>query len=160
MHVYECMATQVKTCVPESSCEKAGEIMRRHHRGFLSIVDSLKRRRVVGVVTDRDIMLHLTYVNLPASKLAVKVCMRAAPPMISREADLEVAVRVMEKEALYQLPVIDEGKLVGMLSLEDIALAVHRQWAYIGPHVTEQNVTAILEAIAVARERRQRNSRS
>ena len=159
MQIHECMTTNVKTCVPEQSCAKAGEIMRRHHRGFLSIVESLKSRRVLGMVTDRDIMLHLIQVDLPASEVTVKVCMRAAPPMISPEADLEVAVRVMEKEALYHLPVIDQGKLVGMLSLEDIALAIHRQWAYVGPHVTGQNVTAILEAIALARERRNGNSR-
>lgn len=159
MRVRECMTANAKACVPEISCAKAGEIMRRHHRGFLSIVDSLKTRRVVGMITDRDIMLHLVHLDLPASEVAVKVCMRAAPPMISPEADLEVAVRVMEKEALYQLPVIDQGRLVGMLSLEDIALAARRQWAYVGPHVTEQNVAAILEAIAVARERHNGNSR-
>ena len=159
MQTREFMATNVKVCVPESSCAKAGEIMRRHQRGFLSIVDSLKTRRVVGVVTDRDIMLHLVHLDLPASEVAVKACMRGAPPMISPEADLEVAVRVMKEEALYQLPVIEQGRLVGMLSLEDIALAIRRQWAYVSSHVTEQNVAEIIGAIAVARERKQGNSR-
>ena len=59
----------------------------------------------------------------------------------------------MKKEAVDRLPVIAQGRLVGVLSLQDIALAARRQWTYIGPHVTEQAVTEILEAIAVALER-------
>jgi len=113
MQIREFMSTNVKMCVPESSCAKAGEIMRRHQRGFLSIVDSLKTRRVIGMVTDRDIMLHLVHRNLPASEVAVKACMTGVPPMISPEADLEVAIRVMKKEAVDRLPVIDQGRLVG-----------------------------------------------
>lgn len=159
MQIREFMSTNVKVCVPESSCAKAGEIMRRHQRGFLSIVDSLTTRRVVGMVTDRDIMLHLVHLDLPASEVAVRVCMTAPPTMISAEADLEVAVGVMKKEALYRLPVVDQGRLVGVLSLEDVALAARRQWAYVGAHINEQHVTEILEAIAVARENHKRNAR-
>ena len=158
MHIREFMSTNVKVCVPENSCAKAGEIMRRYQRGFLLIVDSLKYRRVVGMVTDRAIMLHLIHRDRLASEVAVKACMTGAPTMISAEADLGVAVGVMKKEALYRLPVLDEGKLVGVLSLEDLALAARRQWAYVGSHINEQHVTEILEAIAVARENHQRRS--
>ena len=159
MHIREFMSTNVKVCVPESSCLKAGDIMRRYERGFLLIVDHLKRRRVVGMVTDRDIMLHLIHLDIPASKVAVKACMTSAPTMISAEADLGVAIGVMKKEALYRLPVLDDGKLVGVISLEEIAMAARRQWAYVGPHANEQHVTEILEAIAVARERHQVTAR-
>lgn len=158
MHIREFMSTNVKVCVPESSCAKAGKLMRRYQRGFLAIVDSLKTRRVIGMVTDRDIMLHLVHLDLPASEVTVKACMTGAPTMISVEADLEVAVGVMKKEALYRLPVIDDGRLVGMLSLEDVALAARRQWAYVGSHINEQHVTEVLEAIAVAQENHKRRS--
>lgn len=158
MQIREFMSTNVKVCVPESSCAKAGELMRRYQRGFLAIVDSLKTRRVIGMVTDRGIMLHLVHLDLPASEVAVKACMTGVPTMISVEADLEVAVGVMKKEALYRLPVIDDGRLVGMLSLEDVALAARRQWAYVGSHINEQHVTEILEAIAVAHENHKGNS--
>ncbi len=158
MHIREFMSTNVKMCVPESSCAKAGEIMRRTQRGFLPIVDNVKTRRVVGLVTERDILLQLVHLNLPASDVAVKLCMRGAPTMISAEADLAVAVAVMKKEALSRLPVIHDGRLVGVLSLEDVALASRRQWAYIAPHVTEQHVTEIVEAIALSHERRNGNS--
>lgn len=159
MQIYECMAPNVRACVPEDSCAAVGKIMRRRRCGFLPVVDSLATRRVTGVVTDRAIMLHLVHRNLPASEVSVKACMTGVPTMIAPDADLDVAIRVMKKEAVDRLPVIAKGRLVGVLSLQDIVLAAHRQWAYVGPHVTEQSVTEILEAIAIARERSQERAR-
>ena len=156
MQVREFMSTDVGVCVTDSTCAKASGIIRRHKCGFVAVVDNLKARRIRGIVTDQDIMLHLVQSRLPASEAMVKDCMMGTPTMISAEADLDVAVRVMKKEALYQLPVIEGGRLVGALSLEDIALAARRQWAYVGQHATEQHVTEILEAIAMARERRKK----
>ncbi len=159
MHVRECMSMNPKACVPEQSCAIAGVLMRRHRYGFVPIVASLKTKRVVGVVTDRDIVLQLVRSNLPANRVALQACMTQAPVTIAPEASLEEAMRVMTQAAVHRLPVIEDGKLVGVLSLQDIALAVRRQWAYIGPHVTERHVTEVLEAIAVARERRPAGSR-
>ena len=159
MRIREFMTTNAKACVPEQSCATVGEIMRRRQCGFVPIVDSPKTKRVIGVVTDRDIMLHLIRVDRPASRVAVKACMTNAPTTISSEANLEDAVRVMKEAALRRLPVVDRRKLVGVLSLQDIALAARRQWAYVAPHVTEQHVTEVLEAIAVARENHKGQSR-
>ena len=160
MHIRECMTTNAKACVPEDSCATAGAIMRRRHCGFLPIVKSQKTKQVIGVLTDRDIMLHLVRVDRSASRVSVEACMTEVPMTISSEADLEEALRMMKKAAVRRLPVVERGKLVGVLSLQDIALAARRQWAYVGPHVTEQHVTEVLEAIAVARENgnHQRNS--
>ena len=152
MYIREFMSTNVKVCVPEQSCAIASEIMRRRQCGFVPVVDSPKTKRVIGVVTARDILRQLVRVDRPASRVAVKDCMTDAPTTISSEADLEEAARVMKGAALHRLPVIDRGKLIGVLSLQDIALATRKQWAYIGPHLNEQHVTEILEAIAVARE--------
>ncbi len=150
MKISECMTTDTSMCMAESSCAAAGEIMRRSQGGFLPVVDSLKTKRVIGVVTDRDLMLHLVR-QPPARHLPVKACMTKAPMLISGDADLGEAIQVMKRAAVHQLPVVNDGVLVGVLSLLDIALAVRRQWAYGAPHVTEQHVTEIIEAIAVAR---------
>lgn len=150
MKVSECMTKGTSVCMADSSCAAAGEIMRRNQAGFLPVVDSLRTKRVVGVVTDRDLMLHLVR-QPPARQIRVKVCMTKAPTLIAADADLEDAVRVMKRAAVRQLPVVNDGVLVGVLSLLDIALAVRRQWAYAGPNVTDNHVTEIIEAIAVAR---------
>ena len=152
MQVWEFMTADVKACVPEHSCAIAGDIMRRRRCGLVPVVDSLTSKRVTGVVTARDILFHLVRLDRPAGRVTVEICMTRAPKIISSEADLKDAIRIMREAAVWRLPVIDNGKLVGVLSLQDIALAARRQWAYVGPHVTDQHVTEILEAIAVARE--------
>ena len=159
MLIREIMTPDTRACLPEESCAVAGEIMRRRQSGFLPVVDSQTTKRVTGAITDRAIMLQLVHRDLPASEVEVKACMLGVPPMISPEAELEVAVRVMKKEAVDRLPVISQGRLVGVLTLQDIALAARRQWAYVGPYVTEQSVTEILEAIAIALERSKGRSR-
>ena len=158
MRIREFMTTNAKACVPEDSCATAGTIMRRRRCGFLPIVKSQRTKQVIGVLTDRDIMLHMVRMDRSASRVSVKVCMTDAPTTISSEANLEDAVRVMKEAALRRLPVVERGKLVGVLSLQDIALAARRQWAYVGSHVTEQHVTEILEAIAVAHEDHQESA--
>ena len=158
MQVQEFMTQTVSACVPNDSCAAAGDIMRRRQCGFVPVVDGLRTKRVVGVVTGQDIALHLTRLNRSPSHLAVKTCMTHAPETISAEASLEEAVDVMKRAAVRWLAVVNRGKLVGVLGLQDLALAGHRQWAYIGPHVMERHVMEVLEAIAVARKRRRRRS--
>ena len=148
MQIREFMGTQAKACVPEDSCAAAAAIMRRCKSGFVPIVDTHKTRRVIGVVTARDMMLQLVRLDRSARQVAVKVCMTSAPETISAEASLEEAARVMKSAAVPRLPVVERGRLVGVVSLQDMALAARRQWAYVGQHVTEQQVTEILEAIA------------
>lgn len=130
--------------------------MRRRQCGFVPVVDGLRTKRLVGVVTDRDILSHLVHLDSPPSRVAVRACMTDSSESIAPDASLEAAVRVMKQAAVRWLPVVAGGQLVGVLSLEDVALAAHRQWAYVGLHVTEQHVVEIIEAIAVDRARRTR----
>lgn len=159
MQIRECMTTNARTCVPEDSCVAAAAIMRRQKHGFVPIVDSQRTKRVIGVVTARDIVHCLVRLGRAASRITMKACMTKTPETIASEASLEEAVRVMKKAAVPRLPVIERGKFVGVLSLQDIALAARRQWAYVGSSISDQHVTEILEAIAVARERQKVNSR-
>lgn len=133
--------------------------MRRQKYGFVAIVDGQRTKRVIGVVTARDIVQCLVRRGRAASRVTMKACMTKAPETIASEASLEEAVRVMKKAAVTRLPVIERGKFVGVLSLQGIALAARRQWAYVGLSISDQHVTEILEAVAVARERQMVRSR-
>jgi CBS domain-containing protein len=125
--------------------------MAKRECGFLPVVESLSGRRVIGVVTDRDIALALGRQDRRASEVAVESCMTRQPKTATPEADLTDAAQVMEALAIHRLPVVQDGRLVGVLSLKDIALAARRQWARSGPNVAERQLTDILEAIAAAR---------
>lgn len=151
MTVQELMSTNPEACVAEDSGAVAGEIMRRRRCGFVPVVESRAGGGVVGVVTDRDLLLCLVGTNQPASALKVAACMTRPAITVAPEAELEEAARLMETAAVHRLPVVSQNRLVGVLSLKDIALAAQRQWALAGPHVVERQMSDIVEAIAAAR---------
>ncbi len=151
MRVRELMTADPEACVPTDSCAVAGAIMLRRNCGFVPIVESHSTRRIVGVVTDRDLALHLAQAGDAADDVPVKACMSSPVKTIQADADLMEAAALMESSAVQRLPVLDGDRLVGVLSLKDIAVAARREWPTAGPHVLEQQVTDIIEAIATAR---------
>ena len=151
MRIRDIMTKDPEACLASASCAEAIEIMRRRKCGFVPIVDSHASRRVIGVVTDRDIVLHLGHTDRSASQIAVEACMTREVKTVLPDADLEDAARVMEAAAVHRVTVVESGTLVGVLSIKNIALAARQQWAYAGPHVAERQMTEIIEAIAAAR---------
>src|SRR3989338_9586065 len=127
MEVRELMTRDPAACLPDDTCRTAGELMRSRRCGFLPGVESREGRRVIGVVTDRDIALHLAQADGPASRVPIKACMTAHPRTVAPETELEDAARAMEELAVHRLPVVAAGRLVGGLSVKAIALAARRQ---------------------------------
>lgn len=154
MNVQELMTTDPQACTPQDTLDVAGEIMRRRRCGFVPIIDSQATQRVIGVLTDRDIALYLTQIHAWATGVKVEACMTKEPKTVSPEAELEEAARIMEQYAVHRLPVVANGKLVGVLSLKDIARAAQKEWAGIGPRRAEQQMVDIMEAIAAAQATR------
>ena len=152
MQVRDLMTSNPDTCLPTDTCADAGEAMRRRRCGFVPIVKSRADRWIIGVVTDRDLALYLTSVNRPANEVPLKACMTLEPRTVGPDAELEEAATIMERYAVHRLPVVQDGQLIGVLSLKDIARAAQKEWAHVGPHGTEQQMIDIIEAIAVAQE--------
>lgn len=150
MIVRDMMTADPEASLPQDTLAMAGEIMQRRNCGFVPVVNSQEAKRVVGILTDRDIALHLTRTRASADAVTVEACMSKSPVVISPEADLIEAAELMERYAVHRLPVVDQGTLVGVLSLSNIALQAKREWASTGPHQAEQQMADIIEAIAAA----------
>ena len=148
MNVRELMTADPEACTPDDTLDIAADIMRRRRCGLVPVVDGQATKQVLGVLTDRDIMLYLTRTNAPAHDVRVEACMTRNPTVIAPNADLTEAAQVMEQLAVHRLPVVEHGRLVGVLSLKDIAWRANREWAQVGAHVAEQQMKEILEAIA------------
>lgn len=151
MHIRELMTADPETCLPTDRCAAAVAIMRRRNCGFVPVVESLATKRLIGVVTDRDIALHFERVNLPANQVPVEECMTKDVKAIAPNAGLNEAAQLMERYAIHRLPVVENGRLVGVLSLKDIAVAADKRWAYPESQTAEQKLGEIVEAIASAR---------
>ena len=151
MKVGELMTKDPEACVQTDSCAAALEIMKRRDCGFVPVVHNHRTREVTGVVTDRDIALHFEKLSRPASEVPVSGCMTKDVKTIAPTAGLNEAAKLMEQFAIHRLPVVEHGRLVGVLSLKDIAVAADKRWAYPESRSAEQKLGEIVEAIASAR---------
>ena len=151
MEARDLMTREPDVCLPTDSCAVAADIMRRRPCGFVPVVDGPATRRVVGVVTDRDLALYLAQADCCASEAPVSACMTREVKTVTQDAELEEVARTMEGAGVHRLPVIERGRLVGVLSLSDLALAARKEWASPGPHRAGAQLLDILEAIAAAR---------
>ena len=118
MKVREVMTTRIVSVEPTSTVKDAALIMNRHNIGSVPVVDGSSVR---GMLTDRDIVLRCVAENRDATTLKVSdICSQGAVS-VQPEQNLSDAMNLMSTEQIRRLPVIDNGRLVGMLSIADIA---------------------------------------
>ncbi len=120
MKVKKLMITEVGSCPSRDNLETAAQVMWELDCGCVPIVDP--DSKVVGMLTDRDICMAAYTQGRALGKISVSNVMSKEVYSCSPEDDLTVAENIMESKQVRRLPVIDdEGRLVGLLSLNDIA---------------------------------------
>jgi len=123
MNVQSLMTRSPSACRITESANEAARIMWERDCGAVPIVDS--EDRVVGIVTDRDICMAAYFQGTPLSHIPVIDIMSAEPCTCEADDDVAAAERMMRQRQIRRLPVIDpDGRLVGMLSLGDVAQKV------------------------------------
>lgn len=118
MQVKEVMTTRVVSVAPNSNVKDAAALMNKHNIGSVPVVDS---GMVRGIITDRDIVLRCVAEGRDANNLRVSDICSSGAISVKPVQSLSDAIHVMASEQVRRLPVVDDGKLVGMLSLADIA---------------------------------------
>ena len=113
MIVKDLMSINIRTILPEDSAETAAEIMRTENVGIVPVCDS--QNHILGVLTDRDLIVRHGF-HLPADQV-----MTSSPHTVSSRLDIHEAALLFAKYGVRRLPVVDGDKLVGMLSLKDLA---------------------------------------
>lgn len=119
MQVKELMAESVVNVTQDSTAEYAARLMARHNVGSLPVCDGNGKLR--GVVTDRDIVTRCIAAEADPMDTQVREIMSRAVVTASPGEDLRLAARKMSEERIRRLPVVENGTLVGMLSLGDLA---------------------------------------
>lgn len=109
------MSAPVVTISPESPVRAALELMRRHDIRHLPVV---KAGRLVGLVTERTILPLVWPAML--EEISVAEAMIADPLTIGPEERLEAAARIFYQRKVGCLPVVENGKLVGILTVPDL----------------------------------------
>jgi CBS domain-containing protein len=121
MKIAEIMSAPVVTCTPETWLARAAHLMQNADCGILPVIDS--DRRVVGIITDRDICLAIAASHRSPRAIAVHEVMTKRPVTVRQDDELTLALAAMTQGRVRRLPVLDaSGHLIGLLSLDDIVI--------------------------------------
>ena len=113
------MTTNVQTIGPEQSLQAAAQFMDQLNVGSLPVYDG---KRLLGMVTDRDITVRGTAAGLAPKTACVSDGMTGPAVWCSQDQDIEQIMRMMGEAQVRRVPVLDEHKeLVGIVSLGDLA---------------------------------------
>ena len=119
MNIREVMTPNPRTLTPRSSIQEAARIMRDEDTGAIPIVDE---GRTVGIITDRDIVVRAVaegngYPNRTIDGIATRSVVSVTPDTSTLEAE-----QLMSEHQIRRLPVVDGERLVGIVSIGDLAV--------------------------------------
>ena len=127
MKARDIMTQNPRVVTPETSVQEAARLMKSEDAGVLPVVESEGSRRLVGMITDRDIAIRVVAeggdLNAPVGEIASRDLVTIDP-----QQSIEEGARIMGQHQLRRLPVVEEdGKLVGILAQADVAQSGHDQ---------------------------------
>ncbi|WP_018131219.1 CBS domain-containing protein [Effusibacillus pohliae] len=127
MKLRELMTSDVQTCSPQDTVVQAAQIMRNIDVGIVPVVEGDK---LVGVVTDRDIVLNVVAKGQDVNTARVKNCMTSSVVTGTPDMDAHRAADLMAEHQIRRLPVVENGRLVGIVAIGDLAtVSIHENEA-------------------------------
>ena len=121
MKVRELMSSVVETCDTDTDLAAVAMMMWRRDCGIVPVLDA--KRRVVGVITDRDICMAVATRHRRPEELIARDVMIGTLHMVQPDDDVRQALDTMREGRVRRLPVVDaERRLQGIVSIGDIVL--------------------------------------
>ncbi len=117
--VRDVMTTDLVTCPSSAPVMDAAGHMRDRNIGDVLVVDDGSVR---GIVTDRDIVVRCVADGGDVRQATVGDVCSGDVTTVASDASIEEAARIMRDNALRRLPVVDDGKPVGIVTLGDLAI--------------------------------------
>jgi CBS domain-containing protein len=138
----EVMTRDPASVEPGDSITRAAEFMKRHDVGSLPVVDSHEDQKLIGIVTDRDIVVKVVAGGSNLDRAVVRDAMTANPAFCREDEDVQRAVDLMRDRQVRRMPVTDgQGRLCGIIAQADVATRINR----------DQTTGELVEAISEPR---------
>jgi CBS domain-containing protein len=142
MKTNDVMTRDVHTCLPETDLGLVAMQMWEGDFGVLPVVAD--GGEVVGMITDRDICMAAASRNKAPREIRADEVMTGEVYSCAADDEIHAALKVMEERRVRRLPVLEHGKIVGLLSLNDLALKARSSKL---ADLTAQEVEETLKAI-------------
>ena len=128
MHGKKCsdlMTKDLTCCVPKDTVHVAAQSMKAQDVGSMPVIDSHEKKKLIGIVTDRDLALKVVAEGLDSRKTTVEDVMSRKMVVCKTEDDWQVALDAMGKHQLRRIPVVDDqGRIAGIIAQADVATRI------------------------------------
>jgi CBS domain-containing protein len=116
--IKEVMTSEVKACEPHTTVAEAAKVMAREDVGPVPIVEE---GRLTGIVTDRDIVTRVVAEGRDPNSTTVGEIASRDLVTVSPDDDLDMALKHLAQNQVRRIPVVEGGRLVGIVAQADIA---------------------------------------
>jgi CBS domain-containing protein len=119
----EVMTKKPVCCLPDDLATEAAELMKNEHVGSIPVIEDEQTKKLVGIVTDRDLVIKIMAEGLDAKSTKVETVMTRKVVTCSPEDDLQKAVDAMAENQLRRIPVVDDdNKILGIIAQADVMI--------------------------------------
>lgn len=114
-------------CLPDDGVTTAAQLMKDENVGSIPVIEGKQNKKLVGIVTDRDLALHVVAEKRDAKTTKVMDVMTSDVVTCRIDEDVQKAVDLMSQYQLRRMPVVDnDHKIVGIISQADVATRVDK----------------------------------
>jgi CBS domain-containing protein len=117
--VRDIMTSDVETASPDTTLEEIASMMKTQDVGSIPVVED---EELVGIITDRDIVVRCIAEGKDATETTAEDVLSEDLETASPDMDVDEAAQLMSRRQIRRLPVVEDNRLVGMLSLGDISV--------------------------------------
>jgi len=123
MKVREVMTSNPVCCASGDTAQKVAQILRDHDIGSVPVVADQESRKLVGMITDRDICCSVVADGLDPKTTTIENYISADPVTCRDGENLDECERAMQEHQIRRIPVVDgEGQCIGIVSQADLVL--------------------------------------
>jgi len=109
-------------CLPGDTVEQAARLMKKEDVGPIPVIESRQSKKLLGIVTDRDMAVKVVAEGRDNKKTKVEEIMTRNPVTCHPNDDLQVALDAMAQHQIRRVPVVDDqGRITGIIAQADVA---------------------------------------
>ena len=141
--VRDFMTSVPRCCTPQDNITDVARLMLECDCGAVPVVEDQESRRLVGMITDRDIVCRIVARELDPAGTMVQQAMSGKIASVGEEATIDECIALMCEHQVRRIPVVDpNGRVTGIVSQADLAHAAEQQ-----PELSDE-LTEVLEEVS------------
>ncbi len=123
----EVMTKNPVCCLPSDNVVKVAEMMKQTNIGSIPVIENEQTRKLVGIVTDRDLAMKIVAEGRESKSTKVEAVMTHKVVTCHADDDFQKALAAMSEHQLRRIPIVDNNnKILGIIAQADVAVRVNQ----------------------------------